>query len=163
MQGKGAVMEFRQKKLLLDTNVVLDYIGRREVGYEKARLLMLGGRVGEFSLWITTSQVTDIIFILTEGGKKSKIPEVLKQLRTLRRYVNVYTVAVKDIDAMLMTTSDDPEDALLIEAALQLDVDAVITRDEDFPGRNLVNTFDCPGFFKWMEDKYGISYAEVAV
>ena len=52
-------------KLLLDTNVVIDYLHEREPYYEKARLLMTAGRVGEFSLWITSSQVTDLIYILS--------------------------------------------------------------------------------------------------
>lgn len=33
-----------QSKLLLDTNVVIDYLNEREPYYEKARLLMIGGR-----------------------------------------------------------------------------------------------------------------------
>lgn len=38
-----------QAKLLLDTNVVIDYLNEREPFYEKARLLMIGGRVGSSS------------------------------------------------------------------------------------------------------------------
>lgn len=38
-----------QSKLLLDTNVVIDYLNEREPYYEKARLLMIGGRVGSSS------------------------------------------------------------------------------------------------------------------
>jgi len=34
-----------QVKLLLDTNVVIDYLNEREQHYKKARLLMIGGRV----------------------------------------------------------------------------------------------------------------------
>ena len=54
-----------QSKLLLDTNVVIDYLNEREPYYEKARLLMIGGRVGEFELWISSSQVTDLVYILS--------------------------------------------------------------------------------------------------
>ena len=57
-------------KLLLDTNVVIDFLHEREPYYDKVRLLMTAGRVGEFSLWITSSQVTDLIYILSEGGKR---------------------------------------------------------------------------------------------
>mgnify|MGYP000296791090 CR=1 FL=1 len=55
-------------KLLLDTNVVIDFLHEREPYYDKVRLLMTAGRVGEFSLWITSSQVTDLIYILSEAG-----------------------------------------------------------------------------------------------
>ena len=81
-------------KLLLDTNVVIDYLHEREPYYEKARLLMTAGRVGEFSLWITSSQVTDLIYILSEGGKRSLLSHVLEQLRGMRTFVNVHAVSV---------------------------------------------------------------------
>lgn len=50
-------------KLLLDTNVIIDYLHEREPHYRKTRLLMTAGRVGEFDLWITSSQVTDLSLI----------------------------------------------------------------------------------------------------
>ncbi|MFR8831045.1 MAG: PIN domain-containing protein, partial [Eggerthella lenta] len=68
-------------KLLLDTNVVIDFLHEREPYYDKVRLLMTAGRVGEFDLWITSSQVTDLIYILSEGGKRSLLSHVLEQLR----------------------------------------------------------------------------------
>ena len=45
---------------------------------------MTAGRVGEFDLWITSSQVTDLIYILSEGGKRSLLSRVLEQLRGMR-------------------------------------------------------------------------------
>ena len=39
-----------QAKLLLDTNIVIDYLNEREPYYQKARLLMIAGRVGELDL-----------------------------------------------------------------------------------------------------------------
>jgi len=151
------------KKLLLDSNIVLDFINRRERFYDDARLLMLAGRVGEHSLWITTSQVSDIVYVATEGGKPSLVPQVLGRMRRLRSFVHVYALTERDIDMMLATTYCDPEDALLLEAAVQMQADAIITRDASFPGSDAVNVFDCPGFFKWMKDEYGISYAEIDV
>ena len=69
-----------QAKLLLDTNIVIDYLNEREPYYEKARLLMIAGRVGEFDLWMSSSQITDLIYILSEGGAQSLIPLVLERL-----------------------------------------------------------------------------------
>lgn len=57
-------------KLLLDTNVAIDFIHEREPHYRGARLLMTAGRVGESDLWITSSQVTDLIYILSEGHSR---------------------------------------------------------------------------------------------
>ena len=107
-------------KLLLDTNVVIDYLHEREPYYEKARLLMTAGRVGEFSLWITSSQVTDLIYILSEGGKRSLLSHVLEQLRGMRTFVNVHAVSDREVDRMLAASWKDPEDSLIFESALEM-------------------------------------------
>ena len=149
------------QKLLLDTNIVLDFIGQRGPHYDETRLLMLAGRVGEFSLWIASSQVTDMIYIMTNGGNKKKIPEALEKLRAVRTFVNVCTVSDADIDKMLATTWSDPEDALLVELALRMQADAIITRDDGFPKTDMIRVHDCPGFFSWLHNEKGISYAEI--
>lgn len=149
------------QKLLIDTNIVIDLLHRRGPQLDETRLLMLAGRVGEFSLWIASSQVTDMIYILTNGGNKSKIPEVLEKLRMLRTFVNVYAVTDADIDKMLATTWSDPEDALLVDLALKMHADAIITRDEDFPVTDMIRVHDCRGFFEWLEEEKGIRYDEV--
>ena len=139
----------------------MDFIGEREPHYKETHLLMLAGRVGEFSLWISSSQVTDIIYIMTNGGNKSKVDEVLQKLRALRTFINVYAVTDADIDKMLVTTWPDPEDALLIELALKMRADAIITRDKDFPQTDMIRVHDCPGFFEWLKNEKGINYAEI--
>ena len=150
------------QKLLLDTNIVLDFIGEREPFYSKdLQLLMLCGRVGEFSLWIASSQVTDIIYVMTDGGKKSKVPETLEKLRALRMFVNVFAVTDADIDKMLATSWPDPEDGLLIDLALKMRADAIITRDEDFPETDLIRIQDCEEFFVWLKQEKGVAYDEI--
>lgn len=149
------------QKLLVDTNVVIDYLHRREPFFEEARLLMLCGRVGEFSLWIASSQVTDIIYILTDGGKADEIPEALQKLRALRMFVKVFAVTDADIDKMLAASWSDPENGLLIDLALKMRADAIITRDKGFPETDLIRVQDCAEFFDWLDREKGVSYAEV--
>ena len=149
------------QKLLLDTNVVIDFLHHREPFFEPTRLLMLCGRVGEFSLWIASSQVTDIVYIMTDGGKEGKLPEALEKLRALRTFVNVLAVAEADIDRMLATSWADPEDGLLVDLALKMRADAIITRDADFPETDLIRVHDCASFFEWLEQEMNLSYADV--
>lgn len=149
------------QKLLLDTDIIIDFLNHRDPFYEEARLLMLAGRVGEFDLWIASSQVTDIIFIMTDGGKKKKVPEMLEKLRGLRTFVNVYAVSDADIDKMLATTWNDPEDALLVDIALKMRADAIITRDEDFPDTDAIRVHDCAGFFEWLKEEKSVVYDEI--
>ncbi len=150
-----------QAKLLLDTNVVIDYLNRREPFYKSARLLMIIGRVGEFELWISSSQVTDLVYILSDGGKASFMPAVLERLRGLRTFVNVFAVSETEIDHMLATSWKDPEDALLVEVALRLKADALITRDAGDFENSLIKVLNCEEFLSWFGEEQGISYQEL--
>ena len=150
-----------QVKLLLDTNVVIDYLHEREPFYEKARLLMIGGRVGEFELWISSSQVTDLVYILSNGGRISEMAAVMDQLRGLRTFVNVFAASEREVDLMLAASWRDPADYLLYEIALALKADALITRNQsDFP-QGLIPVMDCDEFFQWMKKERGLDYGEV--
>ncbi len=158
------------QKLMLDTIIVIDFLHHREPFFDDAYLLMLAARVGEFSLWISSSQVTDLIYILSDGGKKQKIPQALEKLRGLRTFVNVCEVNAADIDGMLAGCTEpltganqleDPEDMLLLNLALRTRCDAIITRDAGFPASNMIRVHDCAGLFGWLEREKGISYNDV--
>ena len=146
-------------KLLLDTNVVVDYLNVREPHYAAARLLMVAGYAGEFELWISSSQVTDLIYILSDGGRRSEVDETMDRLRKLRAFVNVFPVSDREIDLMLTARWKDPEDYLLAEVALALKADAIITRNaDDFPA-DLIPVMDCEEFFERLKEERGIDYA----
>lgn len=149
-----------RQKLLLDTNIVIDFLNERDPFYQKARLLMLCGRAGEFDLWISSSQFSDLLYILSEGGRRSELARVTKQLRGLRTFVQVHSLSSEEIDIVLSSPWQDPEDQLLAEAALRLRADAIISRDaEGFKG-SLVPVFDCDQFFAKLESE-GITYEAI--
>lgn len=149
-------------KLLLDTNIIVDFLHEREPFYRKARLLMTAGRVGEFDLWITSSQVTDLIYILSEGGRRTLLPRVLEQLRGLRTFVNVYAVGDREIDRMLAASWKAPEDSLIFESALRMRADAIVTRNRKDFESSTVKVVDCEELFAWMRRDFGLDYDEVA-
>ena len=135
-------------KALLDTNIVIDFLNQREPFYEQARLLMIAGRVGEFDLWISSSQVTDLIYILSEGGKPSLIPETRERIQRLRTYANVYAVSERE---------------LLFEVALSIQADCIITRNKTDFESDLVRTLDCDEFFTWLRTDFNLNYDSVAI
>lgn len=149
-------------KLLVDTNVLIDFLSVRRPFYDEARLLMIAGRVGEFELWMTSSQVTDLIYVLSDGGRQALMPSVLERLRGLRTFVEVFAVGEAEVDRMLSSSWMDPEDALMFESALSLKADAVITRNaKDFES-SLVRAMTAREFFDWLRDEQGVDYQEVA-
>ena len=150
-------------KALLDTNIVIDFFNRREPFYEQARLLMIAGRVGEFDLWISSSQVTDLIYILSEGGKPSFIPETRERIQGLRTFVNVFAVSEREIDRMLASSWKDPEDRLLFEVALSIHADCIVTRNRADFESGLVRTLDCNEFFTWLKTDFNLNYDSIAI
>ena len=145
-------------KLLLDTNVVVDYLHVRKPFFEKARLLMILGFAQEFELWITSSQMTDLVYILTEGGKQQFMQEALRQLRDLRQFVNIFATGEVEVDKMLLTTWKDPEDFLLYQCALSLKADAIITRNATDFEEQAIKVCNCEEFFAWVYETSGVKY-----
>lgn len=121
---------------------------------------MIAGRVGEFDLWITSSQVTDLVYILSDGGNRSLMVSVLEQLRALRTFVNVYPVGSSEIDRMLASSWKDPEDSLIFESALTMRADAIITRNQVDFETEAIKVVDCAEFFHWMKEDFGLDYEE---
>lgn len=145
-------------RYLLDTNVVIDFLMQRKPFYKSSRLLMALGRLGEFELWLLESQFTDLVYILTDGGKKALIPQSLEQLRGLRTFVEVYSSGTEGIDVMLASTWSDPEDSLIYQAALKLHADAIVTRNQaDFEGR-AVKALSCDELFAHLEATHHLAY-----
>ena len=151
----------KRKKLLLDTNVIVDCLQERDINLEDTRMLLALGKVGEFSLWITVSQLTDLIYILSHGGKKALMPAVLEQLQKLLTFVRLYSPSEQDALAMLQTTWADPEDALLFEAAKALMADAIITNNAKDFETDAIPVYDSAEFFAWLKRAEGLSYAVI--
>lgn len=84
-------------------------------------------------------------------------------MRTLRLFMNVCPVTAVDADAMLASDWSDPEDALLARLALRLKLDAIITRDEDFPHIDGMPVMDCEDFFAWLRETEGVVYEEAVL
>ena len=150
-------------KLLLDTNVFIDALANRQPYARNAKLILALGMLGEFELWFSTSQATDIFYILSDGGKASRTDWAKEQMVKLRRFTNACALTDDDIDLALASTWSDFEDACLNQIAHKVKPNAVITGNlkdfalSDFP------VFDCDGLFEWIKGKEGASYCEMAL
>lgn len=148
-------------KLLVDTNVVIDYAARRHPFFESASLLMGLGYIREFELWMSASQVTDVFYILSEGGRHDRVEGAKTAVKKLRESVRVCSCTELDMDDALGMGWSDFEDACVCTAAMKIKADAIITRNQRDFAKSPVKVFDCPGLFAWMEREKGIMYGEV--
>lgn len=124
------------------------------------RCFLLVGYVGGFDLWISSSQMTDLVYILSDGGKALEMPKVLETLRGVRQFVNIYAPGEVEIDKILLTSWQDPEEVLMHEVALSLRVDAIISRNaQDYEG-SFMPVLTCSELFEEFKSQ-GIVYEEI--
>lgn len=114
-------------RLLLDTNVVLDYLSVNEGFQEEAEAIISLAVEGDAVELVSASAVTDIYYILRRALKdKSKAMERLSDLRQL---IHILPVTEKDIDIAMERNWSDFEDAVQYTVAESNQVDYIITRD----------------------------------
>jgi predicted nucleic acid-binding protein len=115
-------------KVLIDTNVILDVLQKREPHYETsaAVLKLCGPRLRGY---ISANQTTDIFYVLRRHGHDAtKAKAILKKLTD---NVKILDVTAADVDNALASAMPDFEDALLAAQALRQKAEYIVTRNEN--------------------------------
>lgn len=115
------------KKLLLDTNVVLDLLAKRDPFYKDAAMLFSLADQKKIMLTINALTFANLNYIL---GKLKSVAEAREILSRFRVLVNILPLNEKIIDLALADRKfKDFEDALQYYSALDQRLDIIITRD----------------------------------
>ena len=148
-------------RVFVDTNIVLDCMADRQPFAADARKLLILGAINEVELWLCPTQLTDLFYLLTDGGKSRMAAEAKSRLATVRKFVHVGLMGEDVIDAALRSSWDDFEDACLYQCALQVKPDVIITRNgKDFE-RSRIPVLTCAEFFDYLEQEKGLVYEEM--
>lgn len=150
-------------RLVLDTNILLDIVMGREPYVSSADKLVTLGYLGEFELWIGSSQITDMLYVITEGGKPSLADEARRKMKLLRKSMHVYATNEADYDAVSQSAWGDLEDVFVYQTAVAVKADAIITRDKDGFEKSPLKAFDCDGFFAHLESEKSLTYDMVCL
>jgi len=115
--------------VLIDTNVILDLLLRREPVYENAARINILSENGYIRSYISASAVTDIFYIAKKELKdKHTVNELLKNLLKTTRIASVTESGVHEA---LDMEWDDFEDAIQYVAGRNVSADRIITRNPD--------------------------------
>jgi predicted nucleic acid-binding protein len=152
----------RRDCILLDTNILVDYLAVRQPFYADTRKLMVLGAIGEVTLWIGASQLNDVFYIVSEGGKPALGPASQEQLRRCSAFIHVCAVTEQDVDAALDLGWDDLEDAGVYICAEKMGADFIVTRDKGFPASG-IPTLDAAGYFDHLRRERGLTYEEITI
>lgn len=118
-------------KLLIDTNIILDFLQKREPYYEDASAIFQLSVDNEVIECVTASSITDIYYLVNKEFKDVK--KTKERIQDLLELITILDVTNKDIQDAIRSEWKDFEDSLQYVVALHNSVDAIITRNtKDF-------------------------------
>lgn len=114
-------------RILVDTNVILDVLLRREPFYSNgAKVLKLSKKDG-VELYISASAITDIYYIANQSLKNKE--DVKNLLIKLIKIVSIACVSEDEIKNALLLSWKDFEDSVQYSVALLQKMDGIVTRN----------------------------------
>ncbi len=124
---KGWQKSMEPQKLLIDTNVVLDFLLAREPFDTAAKRIFELAVREEAKLYISINSFTDIIYFVC---KEYDAELVRTQMTELLDFVTIIDAGHKDaLKSLKMPGFKDIEDAFQAQCAVKDGIDFIITRD----------------------------------
>ena len=115
-------------RLLIDTNVVLDLLSRREGFYAEAAELFSRADKNELTLSISALTFANMNYILTKQRSAKEARELLRKFKVL---VEILTLDDKVTELALSDENfPDFEDGLQYYSAIENHIDVIITRNK---------------------------------
>ena len=139
------------KRVLLDTNIVLDFLLKREPNFGHAQNIVreIVGRNAQG--FITASMATDIFYLLQKTNGKTFAFNSLVDLLII---LDVLTVFRDDVYSVLYSDWDDFEDALQAHVAVRSGMDAIVTRNiKDYQKANNIDILFPSDFIQYLEEQ----------
>ena len=118
-------------KILIDTNVLIDYLAKRNGYYENARKIMVMCSSGEISAAMAANSVLNAFYILRKEYGTDERREMLLELSKMVDIVGIDSEKI--ISALEREDFSDFEDCVQDECACFYGADYIVTRNvKDF-------------------------------
>jgi len=113
-------------RVLIDTNVVLDFLQEREPFVENAARLFERIDAGEIEGFIAATTITNIYYIVRRVAGRVVAQDAIAQVLS---DLNICAVDLEILEQALVLNFEDFEDAVQYACAAVHNVDAIVTRD----------------------------------
>ena len=113
-------------RVLIDTNIVLDFLQEREPFVENAARLFERIDAGEIEGFIAATTITNIYYIVRRAAGMVIAQDAITQVLT---DLNICAVDRDILEQALALNFQDFEDAVQYACAVVQNVDAIVTRD----------------------------------
>lgn len=117
-------------RILVDTNIVLDLLAKREDFIVEAQELFTLSDKNQVKLYVSSLTFANTYYILSQ---KMKLNDARKILRKFKVLVEVLPMDDKIIDLSLESDFKDFEDAIQYHTAIENEINIIVTRNlKDF-------------------------------
>jgi predicted nucleic acid-binding protein len=121
---------------LIDTNVIVDVLTRREPFFSDSSLVLDHAERGDYVAWVCATTVTTVFHLTRRHLGAAATVEKLKDLTSICAVAPVNRAV---IDSALDSNFSDFEDAVLHHSAVIAGADCIVTRNEaDFRDSSLL-------------------------
>lgn len=145
-------------RLLLDTNVLLDFVADRMPFASDVRKLCIASSFGDVQLWVSAQSYADAYCVLRNSASESDVKRAL--LATLEFFVPCGTYAA-DLKPALESDWHDLEDYLIAFSSKRVDADFFITRDAEVAQKCPVPVMTAHDFIQYLETEHGLVYEDI--
>ena len=113
-------------KVYIDTNVLVDFVCRRDVFFEPAKALFAIGYIGQVKLIMSSLSVLNAVYI----GRKYGSTQIKEKLKLLSHFVEIVDLASDIVISELTSNWKDYEDAVQNRSAIKINADCIVTRNK---------------------------------
>ncbi|MEA5418219.1 PIN domain-containing protein [Spirulina sp. CCNP1310] len=113
-------------RVLIDTNVVLDFLQEREPFVANATKLFERIDVGDIEGFIAATTMTNIYYIVRRAAGRAVAQDAITQVLS---DLNICTVDLDVLEQALALNFEDFEDAVQYTCAIAYGLSAIVTRD----------------------------------
>ena len=144
--------------MMLDSNILIDKLCKRQPFYETSSRVFLLGVFGDAELYISVTMLTDIHYVLSKQYGNKEAQDILQENLGMLKLCGV---SAEDGLWSLRQRWDDFEECLVARCAENVKADYIITRDKTGFGKSLVPTLTPEELFVLLNDREGLSYHEI--
>jgi len=132
------------KKVLIDLNIILDFLNKRNFHQEAAQLLNRCVE-GKLSGYICAHEVTTLsYFLFKEQKDKNKVAAIISSLLDIFHVIPINETILKN---SLLSPITDYEDAVIEVSAVAFDIDYILSRNISDFKQSRIPTYTPEQFF----------------
>jgi predicted nucleic acid-binding protein len=118
------------KTILIDLDIILDYLDKRE-GHEKALEVIIRCCLKKVKAYLCAHEITTLSYFLEKENKdRNKNIKIISGILKMFEIIEINKVI---LEKALLTKINDYEDAVIVESAKEKNVDYILTKNtKDF-------------------------------